>query len=162
MVLGTPFYMSPEQLAGDKLDERSDVYSIGLILYYCLTGEELFRSDGVTAVMSKHAAIQIREVVAVHSMLPANLQDVLVSMIEENPNMRARSVKEVLERLTLRKIVALGLAATEEQPVSAEDTPTAFKVPEPVPEDQSRGEDPRLAAASERRKARLRSLLDSL
>jgi hypothetical protein len=100
--------------------------------------------------------------VAVHSLLPANLQDVLVSMIEENPNMRARSVKEVLERLTLRKIVALGLAATEEQPVIAEDTPTAFKAPEPAQEDQSRGEDPRLAAAAERRKARLRSLLDSL
>jgi hypothetical protein len=83
-------------------------------------------------------------------------------MIEEDPNMRARSVKEVLERLTLRKIVALGLAATEEQSTEAEDTPTAFKVPEPVAEIATRAEDPRIAAAAERRKARLRSLLDSL
>ena len=77
--------------------------------------------------------------------------------------MRTRSVKEVLERLTLRKIVALGLAATEDQSAEAENTPTAFKVPEPViAEAPPRGEDPRLAAAADRRKARLRSLLDSL
>jgi serine/threonine protein kinase len=162
MVIGTPFYMSPEQLGGQKLDERSDIYSIGLILYYCLTGDDLFRADNVTAVMARHSAIQIRDVVATQSKLPPNLQEILVSMIEEDPSMRARSAKEVLERLTLRRIVALGLAATEEQAETAENTPTVFKAPERVEKESAPAEDPRLTAASERRKARLRSLLDSL
>ena len=156
-IMGTPFYMSPEQLDGEKLDERSDIYSIGLILYYCLTGEELFRAESVTAVLAKHAATRIRDVVAAHSLLPANLQDVLVSMMEEDWNMRARSVKEVLERLTLRKIVALGLAATEDHPTLAEVTPTMTFAEAPV-----LTEDPRFAAVAERRKARLRSLLDTM
>jgi serine/threonine-protein kinase len=156
-IMGTPFYMSPEQLDGRKLDERSDIYSIGLILYYCLTGEELFRAENVTAVIAKHAAVQIRDVIATHSLLPANLQDVLVSMMEEDRNMRARSVKEVLERLTLRKIVALGQAATEDQPTLAEIAPTMAYAEAAVAT-----EDPRISAAAERRKARLRSLLDTM
>jgi serine/threonine-protein kinase len=162
-IMGTPFYMSPEQLAGDKVDERTDIYAIGLVLFYCLTGEELFRADSVAAVVSKHMHINIRDVVGSHSRLASNLQDVLVSMIEEDPNMRARSAKEILERLTLRKIVAMGLAATEDPLVSDASTPTeAFPRAVPTREAAASVEDPRLAAAAERRKARLRSLLDTL
>ncbi|HZP92324.1 MAG TPA: serine/threonine-protein kinase [Burkholderiales bacterium] len=162
VIIGTPFYMSPEQLHGEKLDERSDIYSIGLILYYCITGDEIFRADGITAVMAKHAKTQIRDVVAMQSLLPANLQDVLTSMLEEDRNMRTRSVKEALERLTLRKIVALGIAATEEQSVEEKAPSVAAAPPPPVEEEALPLQDPHLAAAAQRRKARLRSLLDSM
>ena len=168
MIMGTPFYMSPEQLTGEKLDERSDIYSLGLILYYCITGEDLFRAEGITAVIAKHATTRVGDLMSTQSLLPATLQDVLVSMMEEDRNLRARSAKEVLERLTLRRIVALGLAATQERPdepsINAADTPTvafaaaASSEPAPAP----LAEDPGLAVFAERRKARLRSLLDSM
>lgn len=159
IIMGTPYYMSPEQLAGAKLDERSDVYSIGLILYYCLTGDDLFAAEGIAGILARHATLDVGAHVQSSAAIPSNLQDVIISMLEEDRTMRTRSVKEVLERLTLRKIVALGLAATEQvQP----DQPTVhfgdFR-PQPVP---ASFEDPVLVATAERRKTRLRSLLDDI
>ena len=160
IIMGTPFYMSPEQLAGEKLDERSDVYSIGLILYHCLTGEDLFAGDGISAILAKHATLNVARVVESRPAIPRNLQEVITSMLEEDRSMRTRSVREVLERLTLRKIVALGLAATEQ--MSASEAPTArFEEPRPQPQPVP-FEDPVIAAAAERRKSRLRSLLDEM
>jgi len=159
VIMGTPFYMSPEQLAGEKLDERSDVYSIGLILYHCLTGEDLFAADGLPAILAKHATLATSGIVANHPRIPANLQEVIVSMLEEDRTMRSRSVKEVLERLTLRKIVALGLAATQQ---SDPDLPTVqFDDVRPQPQPVA-FEDPVFSAMAERRKTRLRSLLDDI
>jgi len=157
-VVGSPFYMSPEQLRGEALDERTDVYSLGLILYYCLTGVDLFAAESITAVIAKHLSTEVPIEVSRQEM-PHNLREVLVSMLEENRDRRARTVKEVLERLTLRKIVALGLAATEE-PVSSSDATTMRVAPQPQPVPPV--EEQALASAAAKRKARLRSLLDDL
>src|SRR5688500_17115324 len=73
VIMGTPFYMSPEQLAGEKLDERSDVYSIGLILYHCLTGEDLFAADGLPAILAKHASLAASGIVADHPRIPVKI-----------------------------------------------------------------------------------------
>ncbi|HUP61048.1 MAG TPA: serine/threonine-protein kinase [Thermoanaerobaculia bacterium] len=158
MIIGTPFYMSPEQLGGEKLDERSDVYSIGLVLYHCLTGQDLFAADGITAVIAKHTSMRVRDVLKSGELLRPNTQDLVVSMLEEDPNMRTRSVKEVLERLTLRKIVALGLAATEDAAAEMPTLPFSdFQRETVIPV-----EDQVVAVAAERRKARLRALLDEM
>jgi len=159
-IMGTPFYMSPEQLRGEKLDERSDVYAIGLVLYYCLTGEDLFAAENVSGVIAKHGSLHVRDILETNPAFPPNLQDVLLSMLQEDLNMRARSVKEVLERLTLRRIVALGLAATEEV---APDLPTiSFAERGPEAAEPVVADDSRFAVVAARRKARLRSLLDEL
>lgn len=57
-VFGTPRYMSPEQAQGKKLDARSDLYTVGVLLYYMLTGQAPFRDDDAVVVMAAH----IREV----------------------------------------------------------------------------------------------------
>jgi serine/threonine-protein kinase len=53
-VLGTPFYMSPEQCLGQPLDSRSDVYSLGAMFYEMLSGKRPFSSEKVSGVISKH------------------------------------------------------------------------------------------------------------
>ena len=158
VIMGTPFYMSPEQLSGEKLDERSDVYAIGLILLYCMTGDDLFAADGMSGVIAKHARTRIADVIDATPRFPANLRELLISMLQEDRNMRTRTVREVLERLTLRKIVALGIAATEP---TSEDATVQYPEPQPQPVAVP-FEDPAISVASDRRKARLRSLLDDL
>ena len=159
VIMGTPYYMSPEQLNGQKLDERSDVFSIGLILYHCLTGEDLFAADGITAILAKHANARQSGIISDNPAIPANLREVIISMLEEDHTMRSRSVKEVLERLTLRKIVALGLAATEQIDSSAPTAQFGESRPQLVP---VTFDDPVVTAMAERRKTRLRSLLDDI
>jgi hypothetical protein len=141
------------QLAGEPLDERTDIYSIGLILYNCLTGQDLFAAESVTAVVGKHAVTRTGELIRSHAMLPVNLQELLVSLLEENREQRTRNVRDVLERLTRRKIVALGLAATGEEG----SQPTMPMIDQATIADRTPAVD-----AAAKRKERLKALLDEM
>jgi serine/threonine protein kinase len=57
-MLGTPLYMSPEQCLGEAIDERSDIYSLGCIMYEMLTGQAPFTGDSILAVMTKKVTEQ--------------------------------------------------------------------------------------------------------
>jgi eukaryotic-like serine/threonine-protein kinase len=87
-VLGTPSFMSPEQLAGRQLDGRSDLYSLGVTLYQLLTGALPFRGDSLSALMFDIANNTPLDPRAVRPDLPQALADILHRTLNKAPQDR--------------------------------------------------------------------------
>lgn len=77
MVLGTPSYMSPEQLAGKKVDGRSDLFSLGVTLYQLLTGALPFQADSLATLMYRIANETPAPAVTLRPELPAGVSPIL-------------------------------------------------------------------------------------
>lgn len=94
-IFGTPYYMSPEQGHADAVDERSDVYSLGVIFFEMLTGVKPFRADNAMGIIYRHT----------HSPIPplpdgvAELQPLIERMLAKRPTYRFQSVGELVECL---------------------------------------------------------------
>ena len=94
-IFGTPYYMSPEQGHGNPVDERSDIYSLGVIFYEMLTGDKPYLAETALGIIYKHAQAPI-------PLLPARLAEyqALINMrLAKNPEDRLQSVSEVEEWL---------------------------------------------------------------
>lgn len=94
--LGSPLYMSPEQISGQKIDARSDLYSVGILFYEMLTNELPFYADQITAVALMHKVDPI-------PILPDQLsmfQPVLAKLLAKDPDHRYSSAQELIEALS--------------------------------------------------------------
>lgn len=92
MVVGTPYYMSPEQCTGKKIDRRSDIYSLGVLFYQMLTAKKLFTANSITKLIQSHINDPIPE-------LPANLskyQPLIEGMLAKHPDERFQTVDELI------------------------------------------------------------------
>jgi serine/threonine-protein kinase len=87
-VLGSPSYMSPEQLAGEQVDGRSDLYSLGVTLYQLFTGVLPFTADSMASLAYKIANNKPQGIRKVRPELPTCLTRVINKSIEKNPDMR--------------------------------------------------------------------------
>jgi len=88
MVLGTPSYMSPEQLAGKKVDGRSDLFSLGVMLYQLLTGKLPFSADSMATLMYRIANEPHTGVRDVRADLPACVGGIIDRALEKDPDAR--------------------------------------------------------------------------
>ena len=96
VILGTPNYMSPEQVLGKKVDGRSDLFSLGSVFYELLTGEKPFKSDNIGTLMHNISTAQYRPVAEVNPEVPECCVQIVEKLLQKSPAKRFRSAGEVV------------------------------------------------------------------
>ena len=94
-IFGTPYYMSPEQGHGNEVDERGDIYSLGVVFYEMLTGQKPYKANTAMGIIYKHAQARI-------PLLPTHLgryQELINMMLAKLPENRLQSAAEIEEWL---------------------------------------------------------------
>lgn len=91
MVLGTPQYMSPEQVLGEQVDGRSDLFSVGIILYLMITGEKPFKGDTMGSLMMKITQTEPRPVREIEDSVPQGVQHIIEKLLSKSPGDRYQS-----------------------------------------------------------------------
>ncbi len=88
LVLGTPSFMSPEQIAGKKVDGRSDLYSLGVMLFQMLAGVLPFRGDSMAELMYKIGNEPAPDILLIRQELPSKLAAIVALSLQKQPDMR--------------------------------------------------------------------------
>jgi phosphate transport system substrate-binding protein len=126
MILGTPGFMAPEQLGGQTVDARADLFSLGVVLYCLCTGEAPFQGTTTLAVLNAVALTHPKPVQEVNPDLPPALADLVTRLLEKEPVRRpasARAVVEALEAIERSSTVSAPSAPRLLQPAASAPHP---------------------------------------
>lgn len=104
MTMGTPMYMSPEQVEGKQVDPRSDIYSLGVTAYHMLAGEPPFDGDNALAIALKHIKNHAQPLQDVRPDIPLELVQVVNGMMSKDPDERPASGAALLKELRKVKV----------------------------------------------------------
>jgi serine/threonine-protein kinase len=134
MAMGTPLYMSPEQIRAEEIDNRTDIYSLGAVLYRLATGRPPFEGNDPISIAYQHVHEQPIPPRVLRPELPEAWESVILRALAKDPNERfqtAVAMERVLEALPeeadTRNQAALVLAASDHYPRAANITPRPAK-----------------------------------
>lgn len=122
-IFGTPAYMSPEQAKGEPLDERSDLYSVGVMLYRMLSGEVPFRADSPWGILKLHISERAAPLSSRVALPDPRYQRVVERAMAKDPSQRYESARAM--RAALLEVLEGPLA----QGLSADEAPTEMNLP---------------------------------
>jgi serine/threonine-protein kinase len=99
VVIGTPQYMAPEQLVGDPVDARADLYAVGAVLFECLTSRPVFEAPSIMALIAQHLESEPPDPSAINPEVPTALARTILRALARRPDDRWQSAGELLRAL---------------------------------------------------------------
>ncbi|MGW0842461.1 tetratricopeptide repeat protein [Streptomyces sp. NPDC002787] len=116
IAMGTPHYMSPEQISGDQVDQRSDLYSFGCVLYEIATGVPPFDLDDAWAVLMGHRDTAPRPPRSHRDEVPEYLDGIILDLLAKEPAERPHDARELLRRVGEGRMAGAGVPAPAHVP----------------------------------------------
>jgi serine/threonine protein kinase len=144
-LMGSPFYMAPEQWSDDEPDARADIYSIGVILYQMLAGEVPFKGSSIPSIMKKHLTMPPPSFQSMGVFVPPAIEAVVRHALEKEVSARIGSIPDFLRELhaalnsspvvasALRETVAMDpnqTIASTQAPLTPTPQPTVKQTPD--------------------------------
>jgi serine/threonine protein kinase len=145
-VMGTPAYISPEQAQATKVNQRSDIYSLGIILYEMITGRVPFVAETPLAVILKHVSDPLPPPSTVKPDVPEAVEKVILKALAKNPEDRFATVSEFLSawkraldetKATRRPVEAAPASIASAKTLLDQTTPPGQTQGKPVPASQT-------------------------
>ncbi|GAB5405843.1 MAG: hypothetical protein Aurels2KO_40740 [Aureliella sp.] len=135
VIAGTPQYMSPEQAHGDDIDSRSDLFSLGSVVYFMLTGRSPFRAETMMGVLNRIGNDQPRSLRSINTDVPRWLEEIVDKLLSKSRDDRHQTASEVAQVLQerhaeLQRPNAKGESSPDPLPASANPTRPSRKLPQ--------------------------------
>lgn len=132
-VIGTVHYLSPEQARGGGATKKSDIYSLGIVLYELLTGELPFSGESAVSIALKHLQAETPSVRDFDASIPQSLENVILKATAKNPDHRYQSVEEMEADLETCLSPARQNEPKFKPPIDDEETKAIPAIKEPLP-----------------------------